>query len=347
MCFHSVTSQRSTGVFDKSDDRNPWKAHTVLHINYCSGDGHVGNTSHFYCNAGEDNKSCPEYKQKGYLNARAAIDWIKAQMDKSLSSLIVSGSSAGAIGTHLWANTLFAEFSIDGRSYAHGAAIVDSYVGLAPEGVVPQIILSFGLCDTGLLTDHLKTACEDGGDISKLTVQTVFEEAMAAYPSNAFALINSKTDAVQNVYYKASAIAFGKPEAALLKPQQYYRLVNSVLERYNKYQNFIAYLVEGSQHTFLPANLCDFYEAGVKGKDAGSPAGIPMMYTWVRQLTLDQAEVAVSMECYGPGLEKAVWGKRTFEDVAYCDNALLPKVLKDHAVNKMLGSHKADIETYA
>ena len=48
LCTTSCSSQMNTGLFDKTDERNPYKDYTIVHIMYCSGDAHAGISTRDY-----------------------------------------------------------------------------------------------------------------------------------------------------------------------------------------------------------------------------------------------------------------------------------------------------------
>jgi hypothetical protein len=85
-------------VFDRSEDLNAYQDYTIVHVMYCSGDIHAGNSVRPYDdNAGE------AVQQKGIVNTQAALDWVLQQqknggLASELSSLVISGCSAGSLG---------------------------------------------------------------------------------------------------------------------------------------------------------------------------------------------------------------------------------------------------------
>merc|ERR1712151_50286 len=104
-----------------------------------------------------------------------------------------TGSSAGSLGTQVWAATLLREFR-----YRNAAVLADSYAGIFPIGTQGPLLKSFGMCDLGLLSAVLKRSC----DMETLDVQTIFEAAMHDNPQVAFASIDSKSDAIQIAFYE-------------------------------------------------------------------------------------------------------------------------------------------------
>ena len=62
-------------------------------------------------------------------------------MDAKLSTLAISGCSAGSLGTQAWAAELLSELSYD-----EAAVVVDSYAGVFPNGTQGPLIVDYGMC---------------------------------------------------------------------------------------------------------------------------------------------------------------------------------------------------------
>eukprot|EP00928_Gymnodinium_smaydae_P020811 TRINITY_DN18045_c0_g2_i1.p1 TRINITY_DN18045_c0_g2~~TRINITY_DN18045_c0_g2_i1.p1 ORF type:complete len:374 (+),score=24.10 TRINITY_DN18045_c0_g2_i1:167-1288(+) len=343
--FDHVKIQSPRGVFDKLDKRNPWKDHTILHINYCSGDAHAGNISHTYCLSADG--PCYEYAQKGYANVRSAIDWVKRQMNPALESLILSGSSAGALATQIWADALFQEFSSGGRTYHQGSAIVDSFLGLLPSTLAPALLKErLGVCASGFQSAAIQRVCEGTSpprDKSQFMV-SVLKEAMSNNPRVAFVILNSKVDKVQMFYYTAVALSFHK--LSFMSSQQYYRTMNRILAEYAEYPNFASFLVDGRQHTFLElgprhvykhlslyASDLHFEPRGVHRSDfysvrtSGYTLGGVLLCKWLETLFSD-----AQSECYGEAVSEAVWDNPHYKSISYCHEGMLHKKLRAGAM---------------
>ena len=80
------------GIYDP-DPANPFHDWTLVHVPYCTGDIHWGNATHDYGNG-------LVIEHKGYVNARAALDWVYERFE-SPEEIFVTGCSAGAYGSIL------------------------------------------------------------------------------------------------------------------------------------------------------------------------------------------------------------------------------------------------------
>ena len=193
--------------------------------------------------------------------------------------------------------------------------VPDSYVGVFPPGSQGPLIQNFGFCKSGFLSPELTQTCLDGD----ITLQAMNLEWMDKHHDIPVTFVQSKTDAVQISFY----IAIGATTAntsATITPTEFYEGVNDIFHLYNPMDNFVSYLVDGSQHCFTPSNV--FYTADDKGpKDGGAQSSKPMLYSWVGQLPLTAGGTAQS-QCEGGAQGEEQQGR---DDNTYCDASLLPK----------------------
>lgn len=83
------------GIFDLSDDRNPFADWSMVFVPYCTGDLHLGSTTQDY---GND----VVVQHNGGVNARTALAAM-ADAFPGARELVVAGSSAGSAGAPLYA----------------------------------------------------------------------------------------------------------------------------------------------------------------------------------------------------------------------------------------------------
>lgn len=86
------------GIFDNSRADNPFADYSVVYVPYCTGDVHIGNAEHDY---GAGNV----VRHRGYRNVSAAMDTLVERFPTA-EQIVVAGSSAGSIGTPLYAGLL-------------------------------------------------------------------------------------------------------------------------------------------------------------------------------------------------------------------------------------------------
>ena len=85
----------ATGIFDFANPQNPFKDWSIVFVPYCTGDVHIGNTTHDYGNG-------VVIQHKGYVNGTTAL---KAAHDlfPDAGEIVVTGESAGSVPTPLYA----------------------------------------------------------------------------------------------------------------------------------------------------------------------------------------------------------------------------------------------------
>jgi hypothetical protein len=255
-CSTTVVPQLPIGVFDRTNPLNAFKSYTIIHIPYCSGDFFVGNVIRDFT----DNHGIP-VTQKGYANARSVITWIQQQMksgdlSSTLEDLVVMGCSAGSIGTQLWAKTILSEFT-----WKHAAIVPDSAIGVAPPGAVSSLLTGFNMCTVGVLSNELTEKCQ----LQQLSMQDIIIDAMTAYQHVPFAFITSKADDVQIGMYTIIGLPMWNIKK-FITPREFYSSINAdFFGPYNRYPNFITYLIDGIKHCFTEENT--FYTASTLGPD--------------------------------------------------------------------------------
>ena len=83
------------GIFDLSDDRNPFADWSMVFVPYCTGDLHLGDSTHDY---GGD----VVVRHNGAVNASTALTAMAATFPDA-REVVVAGSSAGSAGAPLYA----------------------------------------------------------------------------------------------------------------------------------------------------------------------------------------------------------------------------------------------------
>lgn len=293
------------GVFNRSDELNPYREYTIVRVNYCSGDCHTGNTTRKW--------GAKPVSQMGYNNANAAVIWMQENVAKNLSSLVLSGASAGALGTQAWAGYL-----LQGTlGYTMANVIADSFAGVFPAGTQSVIIKDFGACDLPIYTSKIQTSCEAG----TVTIQDIFSESFRRFPGVPFGNIQSKADVTQISFYIALAFSFKKYQDMTLTGPQFFYKSNAIFQRYSQSPNYVEYYVDGSMHCYTPYPR--YYTAGTKGYKAGSGGKAPtLLYQWMKQFSTVKNGYGSNpiSQCFGPRKEN---NKENGD--RYCDKALYPK----------------------
>lgn len=236
-CLSHLVLQPLFGIFNREKVSNPFRDYTIVHVNYCSGDLHVGNVLRWYLD-----RQLQRVAQRGYVNALAAVSWARKNVGE-LSSLVVAGSSTGALGAQLWTETILKSFS-----YQSAALLMDSDMAIFPSGTEGPLLKAFGACATGLFDTDATTQRKCGA--GELTIQEMLETTMARHKEVTMAAITSLQDRMQVHFYNAVCMAEMLP--ADLTAYDFERKLMTRLEGYNRSPNFVTYLMPGDRNYFLP-----------------------------------------------------------------------------------------------
>jgi len=303
-------------MFDKGQADNPFKDFTIVNVVYCSGDMFVANQTRSWNGA--------KVKQVGAVNTEAVLAWTQANLP-SVDSLVLSGSSAGSLGLQMgWASTILGRYK---NKFKRAVVIADSFVGVAPPNMQPEVFRIYGLCQTPMLQDTgLSERCESGN----LTIQDIFHDTVKRWPDVTFATVNSKTDMIQVLFYDlwVDLEEVGVPN---IEGIRYLVNVNDYLSLYNQEPNYVSYLVNGAHHMFLPTGA--LYTTDPTGEASRALLIKPALHDWFTKLlggtggttSPGGAEHTVESVCEGVRYEKSFWSKY-LAGVLFCDRGQLPKV---------------------
>jgi len=237
------------GFILSDDAKNPFRDFTKVHLKYCSGDLFLGNSKHFWTNfpdgRGDGGTITVPVHHKGYNQARAVLDWVKANF-ASVTELAVAGSSSGSLGAQFWTSTIFKEVK-----FTKGYTVYDSYVGIFPPFTESNLIKHWyegchlplddgtGECSSGstcalplLLSDDPKNACKDG----TLSPESFLLEALhdLALKEVFFSHLQTKYDKTQREFYGLINTYLWRQRFPLLSEEAFYYQINEVLKRYAK-----------------------------------------------------------------------------------------------------------------
>jgi hypothetical protein len=210
-------------LLDRTRTTNPFRNATMVYIPYCTGDLHAGDNVATYSSG----TTTQTYHHKGRPDTVAFLTRV-ASTWKSVSSVVVSGSSAGGYGALL-------TYDLMRKTYtgAHMDLIDDAGTLLEGDAVPPgERTAWFASWNIGDLVDSLCTGCRD--DFSLL-----YPQIAARYTRDRMALLSSLQDGTISTYFLLSGADF---QTDLLK---------MVDERLTPTSNFRAFLIAGSQHPVL------------------------------------------------------------------------------------------------
>lgn len=310
-CTRKPHANDGGGIFDRHNHANPFRRFTIVHILYCSGDVHIGDTSHaFWLDV-----NWRAAEQRGYSNSKAALDWANENFG-SLSSLVIGGESAGSVGAHLWAGSILDMFA---RRSQQASVFLDSFAAVLTISSQNSLLRAWDVCSTDLVSERFGQQCHS----RRLSVQHVFEDTLVEYSGVRFAHINSKTDETQVLYYNLWSLTGGL-WGGKLGGAQYYRELTDMFDQYNQHPNWVSFQVDGSQHTFTPHSF--FFTTDATGKN-GKGRTPPTLSEWLATFMAKHPGDGLASVCHGEELEGDELPYRGV-GTDYCSSSQVGKVLR-------------------
>lgn len=292
-----ISTGAGSGLADVTNPKSGIKGWSYVAPIYCSGGGHVSNTSFV-----ADGQA---YYQYGYNGNEIVRQWTMANFPGRLDSFVLAGSSAGSLGVGLWADTMLSSFS-----YNKATVVLDSYMAVFPGTSQGQMLKQLGACPLPPLAPW-RADCEAGNG----NMQIVLDDTIAKYPKVAFAHLQSKEDSIQLAFFTLLGVAFGG--GFLIDVPTFYYVTNYMMNVYNQHPNYVTYITNSAHHVFIPYPV-EWYSTSTLGPNTTAPAGTPMMYEWFNDLIEHKP---VESQCAGTRAGNGAW------IVNYCFRDLFPKTL--------------------
>ena len=263
-----------SGIFNASEPGNPFYGWTVIDVPYCSGDIFGGATENFWILAHQTASAWK--KQSGYANMDAVMKWTHEQfgghagddghgghdaghgghgLDR-LSSLVVSGESAGSLGLQIWGSDILTR--LEGKYDPKGTYFIgDSFLGVMVDDqdlLQRQVIDYWRLCDSGVVPPDLSPKCHP----DELFLADFVEDTLQKFPDVRYLMLSSKFDMVQKAFADMLVIlddlwliaTQGWDKVPKFTNASFYEEVSEHLKPYSAYPQFSAYLVDSNQHTY-------------------------------------------------------------------------------------------------
>ncbi len=178
------------GIFNLTDERNPFSDYNMVFISYCTGDMHWGNNVH------------SDLHHKGYVNATTVLNWTYKQFP-DMERVFISGSSAGAAGASFHAAAIATHYP-----HAKLNMLTDSLGGV-------RASLHDSLESWGAFGVVLNTLGYDDLSAEALNLNTPYIVTGKRFPDMTIAQFNATRDFAQVKI--AEHLGDGTPLAELLK----------------------------------------------------------------------------------------------------------------------------------
>jgi hypothetical protein len=310
-CRPYIIRDGGEGFTDTSSSENPYADYTIVIVNICTGDFHSGQTIPGYL----DSSGNP-VKQFGFNNVMSVLDWAARQQKskgglKTLDSLVVAGSSAGAAVIFLWVKPI-----LDRLQWTSAAAISDSAVNTWPSVAITSLMHIFNVCSNSVLFSPEESAQCTAGTLDMYTVQY---QRIAELSNNGvvYGIVTSAEDAIQLLFTNVIFQSVGAPAITSL---QNFGLMKQIFGTLNQIQNFVLFIKNGFDHMLLPNPTFYLDEQG--GNDQ------TLVAEWAAKLPLTKKGSTISSICPSP----------------LCDESgLLPKVVDGTKTGKAGKGGKAKV----
>ena len=230
-------SDASQGIFDFTDPRNPFKDWSVVYLPYCTGDVHLGNTTHDY-------GSGVVIHHNGYVNASTVLSAL-SQFFPNTEQLMVVGESAGSV-----AAPLYAGMARDLLPNARITVLADG------SGAYPDIPAINTLIGTVWGTvDAIPSWPENRGQtLASWSIPGLFVQAHRHAPAIVFARHDYAFDSTQSLFAALAGIPADNLVALIDRNEQQIEAVGMQL---------FSFISPGDRHTVLQHP--DFYTETVNG----------------------------------------------------------------------------------
>ena len=257
-----------TGIYDNENEDNPFKDWFLIHIPYCTGDIHWGDST-------VDYTENLQIQHRGLKNVLAALGYMEENIP-SPDELFVTGCSAGAYGAILHSNRL-AETYPDAKMRVLG----DSGAGIITEDWFADSFPQWNAEAT--LPSWFELP---GGSVLGLTIVDVYTEIANQHPDLRFAQYTTAFDSNQEIYY----LAMGGEEVDWSG-----KMLASLKEIEEQTTNFTYYVTPGEVHCITPYSL--MYQ---------EPAVGPVVSDWLKDF-IGAAELPAPIACSTEDCVKDVW----------------------------------------
>lgn len=170
------------GVFALDNPSNPFKDYNIVFVNYCTGDGYMGDRVVEY----QDSKGSFQVNHMGFVNAQTALEWTYQNFTQP-KSLFMIGCSAGVVGSYIHAPYILEHYknipvTLVGDS---GGGFIDAPSALVkPFGIMDLLAPWLPGYDSIRSSDILHS-----GDFFTVTAN--------AYPNVHFGMLDTQQDSTQ------------------------------------------------------------------------------------------------------------------------------------------------------
>jgi hypothetical protein len=234
------------GIYNRSNEKNPFKGWTHIYVPYCTGDIHWGdNIKEYTPNSGEPFT----IRHKGAVNARAVLKWTYDNV-KEPEKIFSTGCSAGSYGSIIWSAHIAKQYP-NASLYQFG----DSGAGVVTANFLKNSFPSWN-------AEQAAPAWVDGLDPTKVKIADqdlsyMYIKIGAHYKNLLFSQFNTAFDETQVFFFQAMGGGKAPKEWSDQMRAQIKKIVDST-------PNFRSYIAAGKKHCIIPYD--EFYTYEVDGR---------------------------------------------------------------------------------
>jgi|GEM_PF-66403 len=226
------------GIFDFTNPENPVTDYNWVFIPYCTADVSTGSRDQTYTDVLGLQETL---RHQGYVNANAVLQWVKDNY-AAPERVVVTGSSAGALGSIFFAETIMSHYAD-----VPVVQLGDGYVGVMPKEWIGLDVWGTRANEPLPLRQALASASPD------VYTQRLYASSAEFLPQRTFAQFTTAGDVFQIGYY---AIAGGNS-------RDWPDLMRQSIDQLGQVVNFRSYVADGAEHTILPFDR--FYRTEING----------------------------------------------------------------------------------
>ena len=226
----------ASGIFDLTDERNPFADYSIVYVPYCTGDAHLGNITTEYAPG-------LTVHHNGYVNATAALDHMAAALS-DVTDVVVVGESAGSLAAPLYAGLVS-----DRLPAARTTVLADGSGSYPDTPRVNEIIAAWGFGTT------IPSWAEKAGPTAdQWSLPGLFIQSARHDPEIVFARHDYAYDEEQQAWYRIAGLP--TPDLLSLIDANEIQIESSGV-------NLVSYVAPGDEHTTLSDGT--FYTEEVNG----------------------------------------------------------------------------------
>lgn len=260
----------SSGVLNRSDSDNVFNDWNIVHIPYCTGDLHVGNSVYPPNDTVFFHPPSPSYcldqnlsmHMNGYNNTNSALSWTLANFPHP-EQIVVAGSNTGSLASQI-VSAYVADLWQAEKNAIKYSVLADSYVGVLPNNTPVGGLLSYyGSCSVDLkFPAAVSSKCDDQ---SSLTIKDIVLPLITSIPFASWLFVDSIADETQrNMYHLAQDGVYLYPFPEVdYTASEFNSAMQSIVQAYQAASKSVSsFFVDSTQNVFLLSHYADYPAQG-------------------------------------------------------------------------------------